>query len=100
MRNWEQGELELDPGRDLVDDPVTVDEVLSIIDKRVQARLRCTPRASIRPSPNRSNWLRQQAITCAEDSVESLKKALELAARWSKPTVLRRLRRPTKPKHC
>lgn len=75
----EQGELELDPGRDLVDDPVTVDEVLSIIDKRVQARLRVHPTGIYKTIAEQIELLRQQAITRAEDSVEFLKKALELA---------------------
>lgn len=74
-----QGQLPIDPNRNLVEDPVTVDEVLTIIDKRVQARLRVHPTGIYRTIAEQIERLRKQAITRAEDSVEFLKKALELA---------------------
>lgn len=74
-----QGELDLDVNRDLLNDPVTVTEVLTVIDQRIQRRLSEHPHAIYRQLADQIEKLRKQALSRAEDSVEFLKKALELA---------------------
>lgn len=74
-----QGELDLDIDRNLVDDPVTVEEVLTAIDRRI-ARLQTRHDHPVyRSLAEQIERLRRQAITRAEDSIEFLKKALEVA---------------------
>lgn len=81
----EQGELELDLGkpdsdaRDLLENPVTLDEVLTAIEKRIQRRLTESGHAVYRSLAEQIERLRAQAIQKAEDSIEFLKKALEVA---------------------
>jgi type I restriction enzyme R subunit len=77
----EQGELDLPGGkdRDLVDDPVTLDEVLDSIDARIKRRLESSGHPIYRTLAEQIERLRQQAMKTAEDSVEFLKKALEVA---------------------
>ena len=75
----EQGELDLGLDRDLVNDPVTVDEVITVIDRRIQRLLAAHPHAVYTSLAEQLDRLRRQAITRAEDSIEFLKKALEVA---------------------
>lgn len=76
-----QGQLELPGGedRDLVDDPVTLDEVLDTIDARIKRRLESSGHPIYRTLAEQIERLRQQAMKKAEDSIEFLKKALEVA---------------------
>lgn len=75
----EQGELDLDPGRDLLENPVTVDEVMTLIDRRIKRLLAEHPHPVYQSLADAIDRLRRQAITRAEDSIEFLKKALEVA---------------------
>lgn len=75
----EQGELDLDVDRDLIQDPVTVDEVLTLIERRVQRLLAVKDHKVYRSLAEQLERLRRQAIARAEDSIEFLKKALEVA---------------------
>ncbi len=74
-----QGELDLDPGRDLFEQPVTVEEVLDTIDGRIRRRLTQSPHPVYRSLAEQIDRLRQQAIRKAEDSVDFLRQALEVA---------------------
>ena len=74
-----QGELDLDPGRDLFEQPVTVEEVLDTIDSRIRRRLTQSPHPVYRSLAEQIDRLRQQAIRKAEDSVDFLRQALEVA---------------------
>ncbi len=74
-----QGELDLDPGRDLFKQPVTVEEVLDTIDGRIRRRLTQSPHPVYRSLAEQIDRLRQQAIRKAEDSVDFLRQALEVA---------------------
>lgn len=75
----QQGELDLDPGRDLLNQPVTLDEVLDTIDARIQRRLAIHPAGVYKSLAEQIERLRQQAIRKAEDSIDFLKQALEVA---------------------
>jgi type I restriction enzyme R subunit len=75
----EQGELDLGTDRDLLNDPVTVEEVLTVIDRRIQRLLADRPHPVYQSLADQLDRLRRQAITRAEDSIEFLKKALEVA---------------------
>jgi type I restriction enzyme R subunit len=75
----EQGELDLDIDRDLLQDPVTVEEVISVIERRVKRLLSEHEHTVYRSLAEQLERLRRQAITRAEDSIEFLKKALEVA---------------------
>lgn len=75
----EQDELDLDIGRDLVDEPVTLVEVLDTIEARIKRRLTANPHPVYVSLAEQIERLRQQAIRKAEDSIEFLKKALEVA---------------------
>jgi type I restriction enzyme R subunit len=75
----QQGELDLDPDRDLLDDPVTVDEVLTLIDRRIQRLLERNDHPVYRSLAEQIERLRRLAITRASDSIEFIKKALEVA---------------------
>lgn len=75
----QQGELDLDPNRDLLAQPVTLDEVLDTIDSRIQRRLALNPHPVYRSLAEQIERLRQQAIRKAEDSIDFLKQALEVA---------------------
>jgi type I restriction enzyme R subunit len=75
----EQGELDLDIDRDLIQNPVTVDEVLTLIERRVQRLLAVKDHKVYRSLAEQLERLRRQAITRAEDSIEFLKRALEVA---------------------
>jgi len=79
----EQGELDLDMGkdgdRDLLEDPVTLDEVLDTIDKRIKRRLERSGHAVYKSLAEQIERLRKQAMKKAEDSIEFLKQALEVA---------------------
>jgi type I restriction enzyme R subunit len=76
----EQGELDLDPDRDYAKTPITLDEVLDTIDARIKKRLDATGRHAVYATlAEQIEKLRQQAIQSATDSIEFLKKALEVA---------------------
>lgn len=75
----EQGELDLDVDRDLLEEPVTVDEVFTAIDRRIARLLADRPHPVYQSLAEQLDRLRRQAIIRAEDSIEFLKKALEVA---------------------
>lgn len=75
----QQGELDLDPNRDLFTQPVTLDEVLGTIDARIRRRLALNPHPVYKSLAEQIERLRQQAIRKAEDSIDFLKQALEVA---------------------
>jgi type I restriction enzyme R subunit len=75
----EQGQLDLDPTRDLLKEPVTVQEVLDTIDGRIQRRLGLNPHPVYQSLAEQIDRLRQQVIRKAEDSVDFLRQALEVA---------------------
>ena len=75
----EQGVLDLPDDRDLTNDPVTIDEVLTAIDRRIQQRLNTSGHHIYRTLAEQIENLRRMAVTRAEDSVEFLKKALDIA---------------------
>jgi type I restriction enzyme R subunit len=75
----QQGELDLDPDRDLLNQPVTLIEVLDTIDARIQRRLTTSPHPVYKSLAEQIERLRQQAIRKAEDSIDFLKQALEVA---------------------
>ncbi len=74
-----QGVLDLDPDRDLLVDPVTVDEVLDTIDARIRRRLADNPHPVFKTLAEQIERLRRQAMQKASDSIEFLNKALEVA---------------------
>ncbi|MGI5950448.1 MAG: type I restriction endonuclease subunit R [Brooklawnia sp.] len=75
-----QGELDLDPDRDYAQTPITLDEVLDTIDARIRRRLDATGGHTVYATlAEQIEKLRQQAIQSATDSIEFLKKALEVA---------------------
>lgn len=74
-----QGTLDLGDERDLLNNPVTLDEVITVIDRRIQRLLNEHPHPVYQSLAEQLERLRRQAITRAEDSVEFLKKALEIA---------------------
>ena len=75
----EQGELDLDIKRDLFAQPVTLDEVLDTIDARIQRRLMLNPHPVYQSLAEQIERLRKQVIHRAEDSIDFLKQALEVA---------------------
>jgi type I restriction enzyme, R subunit len=75
----EQGTLDLDPARDLVEQPVTLDEVLDTIDARIQRRLATNDHPVYRSLAEQIARLRARAIQTAQDSIEFLKEALAVA---------------------
>jgi len=74
-----QGELDLDPDRDILNQPVTLDEVLDTIDARIRRRLAEHPHPVYVSLAEQIERLRRQAIRKAEDSIEFLKQALTVA---------------------
>lgn len=75
----EQGELDFDEDRDFVVDPVNLHEVLTVIDRRIARLMADHPHAIYRSLAEQIERLRRQAINRAEDSIEFLKKALQIA---------------------
>lgn len=75
----QQSELDLDPNRDLFTSPVTLDEVLNTIDARIRRRLASNPHPIYQSLADQIERLRRQAIRNAEDSIDFLKQALEVA---------------------
>ena len=75
----EQGVIDLPDDRDLAKDPVSLDEVLTAIDRRIQQRLNASGHRIYRTLAEQIENLRQMALTRAEDSVEFLKRALDIA---------------------
>ena len=75
----EQGAIDLPDDRDLAKDPVTLDDVLTAIDRRIQKRLRTSGHHIYKTLADQIENLRQMALTRAEDSVEFLKRALDIA---------------------
>jgi type I restriction enzyme R subunit len=68
------------PGIDVdTPDAITVDDVFKSIEGRIKRRLEDHPHAVYKTLAEQIERLRQQAITRVEDSIEFLKKALELA---------------------
>ncbi|ATO16113.1 type I deoxyribonuclease HsdR [Micromonospora sp. WMMA2032] len=65
--------------RDFAEEPITLAEVLDTIDTRIKRRFEATGAAVYRSLAEKIDQLRAQAIKKAEDSVEYLKKALEVA---------------------
>lgn len=72
-----QGAIDLPDDRDLT--TVTLDEVLTGIDRRIQQRLATSGHHIYRTLAEQIENLRQMALTRAEDSVEFLKRALDIA---------------------
>ena len=75
----EQGGLDLNPNRDLFSQPVTLNEVLSTMDARIQRRLASNPHPVYISLAEQIERLRQQAIRKGEDSIDFLKQALDVA---------------------
>lgn len=75
----EQGTLDLGEDRDLLQEPVTVEEVLDTIDARIKRRLEEHDHPVYRSLAEQIDRLRQHAIRRAEDSIEFLKQALQVA---------------------
>lgn len=75
----EQGTLDIPVDRDLLDEPVTVEEVMTVIDRRIKRLMAEHPHPVYESLAEQLEKLRRQAIHRAEDSVEFLKKALEVA---------------------
>lgn len=74
-----QGELDLDPNHDLFTQPVTIEEVLHTIDARIKRRLAEHPHPVYESLAEQIDRLRQQVIRNAEDNIDFLRKALEVA---------------------
>lgn len=76
----EQGELDIDPERDLLKDPMTLEEVFDTIDARVQRRLKESGGHEVyKTLAEKIERLRKQAAQSASDTIEFLKKALDVA---------------------
>jgi len=75
----EQGELDIDLPDDPMTNPVTLEEVFTAIDRRIQLRLAASGHAVYQSLAEQIDRLRKQAIKKSGDSVEFLKKALEVA---------------------
>ncbi len=75
----EQQGFDFGTDRDLVADPLTVDDVLTVIDARIKRKLETSDHPVYRSLADQIEKLRALAITRAEDSIEFLKKALEVA---------------------
>ena len=74
-----QGAIDLPENRDLATDPVTLNDVLTAIDRRIQQRLKASAHHIYRTLAEQIENLRKMALTRAEDSVEFLKRALDIA---------------------
>ncbi|MEJ7831569.1 MAG: HsdR family type I site-specific deoxyribonuclease [Nocardioides sp.] len=69
-----------DKDRDLVDDPLTLDDVLDTIEARIKRRLESSGSHAVYKSlAEQIEKLRSQAMQRSEDSIEFLKKALQVA---------------------
>jgi type I restriction enzyme R subunit len=75
----EQGELPFDVDRDLVKDPITVDEAFTAIERRIKRLMAEHPHKVYQSLAEKLEKLRKQALDKAEDSIAFLKKALEVA---------------------
>lgn len=75
----EQGELDVGDDGDLVNDAVTVEEVFDSIERRIKRRFEANPHPVYKTLAEQIERLRAQAIAKAEDSIEFLKKALDVA---------------------
>jgi len=75
----EQGELDFDSRRDLLEQPVTLEEVLDTIDARIKRRLETNDHPVYRSLAAQIERLRAHAFKRAQDSVEFLKQALIVA---------------------
>jgi type I restriction enzyme, R subunit len=71
-------DIDIDPDHP-TDNPVTVDEVLTAIDRRIKQRLETGGNPVYRSLAEQIEKLRQHVIQNAADSIEFLKKALEVA---------------------
>jgi type I restriction enzyme R subunit len=77
----EQGTLDFPSDRDLLDNPVTIDEVMTVIGGRIKRLMAERPHPVYESLAEQLERLRRQAIHRAEDSVEFLRRALEVARR-------------------
>lgn len=77
-------EDEIDPGRDMIDDPITVEEVFDTIARRIKRRLETTGQTLYKDLSEQIERLHEQAVNSAADSLEFLKQALDLAQRVTK----------------
>jgi len=75
----EQGTLDFDDDRDLFADPVTVDEVITVIDRRIARLIADRPHPIYTSLAEQLERLRRQAMMRSDDSIEFLMKALEVA---------------------
>lgn len=74
-----QGAFDLGDVRDILDGPVTLEEVMTVIDRRIRRLLTDHPHPVYQSLAEQLERLRRQAVTRAEDSIEFLMKALEIA---------------------
>ncbi|OBC02694.1 hypothetical protein A5785_02460 [Gordonia sp. 852002-50395_SCH5434458] len=74
-------EDQIDPDRDMEDDPVTVEEVFDTIDRRIRRRLEATGAKLYKDLSEQLERLHKMSLESAEDSLKFLKQALELAQR-------------------
>lgn len=77
-------EEEIDPTRDINDNPITVEEVFDTISRRIKRRLETTGAALYKDLSEQLERLHKQAVISAEDSLLFLKQALEVAQRATK----------------
>lgn len=79
----DQGQMDApggDKDRDYIDDPLTLDDVLDTIEARIKRRLESSGGHAVYKSlAEQIEKLRAQAMRRAEDSIEFLKKALQVA---------------------
>ncbi len=74
-----QGALDLNMDRDLLEQPITLDEVLDTIDARIKRRLAANDHPVYQSLAEQIERLRARAIQTAQDSIEFLKEALVVA---------------------
>ena len=77
-------EDEIDTDRDMTSDPITVEEVFDTIARRIKRRLESTGAELYKDLSEQLERLHQQAVNSAEESLQFLKQALELAQRVTK----------------
>ena len=75
----EQGTLDFGEDRDLFAQPVTVDEVITVIDRRIARLMASNPHPIYTSLAEQLDRLRRQAMLRSDDSIEFLKQALEIA---------------------
>lgn len=75
----EQGTLDFGEDRDLFAQPVTIDEVITVIDRRIARLMASNPHPIYTSLAEQLDRLRRQAMLRSDDSIEFLKQALEIA---------------------